>query len=453
MTIRRQWLIILTLTAVIAVFVNTVVLGSLINRYFLSYNADIYDSHVNQIEILAKDALKDQSYSYSQLAVQLRSHLDDPILRIELYDENGVEIASAQQDYENMRSMMGHMMNSFAEETDVINLTENGAVIGQLVITRYSSLNNSIVSRLFKGALLRNSGFSFVVVLLVLVVIGMFISRKMSRDLTDTAAQAIDIDLGNQENRKLSKVKEIRIIQQSLVTLGSKLKLKQIARKRLVDELVHQTRTPLTILKTHLEGFEDGIITMSPEEIKICEEQIDNISAIIANMSGLIDADRTNDEVKTEEFEFSGLLKQIIRGLKVQFDNKKIDLILSDSQKITVTTDRYKLSQCIYNILINAYKFTQQGGKVEIFYSADRSNLTVTVRDTGIGIPDKDIEHLFDAYYRGDGATGIAGEGLGLYIVKENLDKIGGTISVSSQIGKGSSFILSIPLDGSGKLT
>ena len=278
MTIRRQWLLVLTITAVLAVCINSVVLSSLINRYFLSYTTENYNSHVSQIEQLAKNALTENMYSAQQLSVQLESHLDDPIVSIKLYDMRGQLVASAENKSDRpfgmMNGKMGGMMGKKAEEVDSFQILDSGVNLGQLNITRYSALSNSADSSMFKASLLRNSVFSLGIVLLILMLIGIFISRKLSRDLMNTASQALAVDLGSRSDFKLSKVKEIRIIQSSLHTLSAQLKIKQVGRKRLVDELVHQTRTPLTILKTHLEGFEDGIITMSPEEIKICEEQI-----------------------------------------------------------------------------------------------------------------------------------------------------------------------------------
>ena len=207
--------------------------------------------------------------------------------------------------------------------------------------------------------------------------------------------------MGNKTNIEKSKVREIRIIQQSLDTLQKKLKLKQTSRKRLLDELVHQTRTPLTILKTHLEGFEDGILSMTQEEIKTCEAQIDNITSIITNMSAMIDAEKNLDDVQVEEIEINQLLKQIIGALKVQFTKRQIDLTLMSNKKVNIKTDKYKLSQCIYNILTNAYKFTEPQGKVTVSYELTGSELAITIEDTGLGISPEDQLHLFDAYFRG----------------------------------------------------
>ena len=450
MTIRRQWLLVLIFTAIIAVAVNSYVLSTLINRYFINYTTENYDMHFTQVVDFSKNALLDKNYSKDQIAIQLEAYLDDPIIRIKLYDANGQLLADVGNEINMMNGMMkNRMMNSMmgapTEEVDSAEISDSGISLGKLNITRYSLFGNSLATRKFKAALIANTFFSIGIVLIFVVIIGVIISRKMSRDLIHTAAMALNIDLGEQMDTKLSKVKEVRIIQQSLETLKARLKLKQTGRKKLIDELVHQTRTPLTILKTHLEAFEDGVIQMTTAEIKTCEVQIENLTSIITNMSKMLDAQKEADSVKLEELEFNQLLKQIIGGLKIQFDKKQIDLSLVNHQRLTIKTDKYKLSQIIYNILTNAYKFTDPKGKVSIGYKSDGHELSLTIEDTGTGIGDEDKNHLFDAYYRGNNAKNITGEGIGLYVVKENLNAIKGSISVTSELGSGSRFVIKIP--------
>lgn len=454
MTIKRQWMLALILSAVLSVIINSFVLSSLINNYFVDAQASNYERHYRQIEEFTKKALA-EGYSTEQLAVQLETHLIDPIREIRLYDAKGKLLADVVNRPGMMNGkgnggmmgsrMMDRMMGRAQQEVDSAEIAIDGAVLGKLDVVRYSSIGNSLQTRMFTFALIRNSVFSFGIALALMLVIGSLISRRMSRDLRNTAAMATNIDLGNETNIQRSKVREIRIIQQSLDTLQSKLKLKQSSRKRLLDELVHQTRTPLTVLKTHLEGFEDGVLTMTPEEIKTCEAQIDSITAIIANMSEMIDAEKNFDTVQTEDIEISQLMKQVVGALKMQFDKKQIELTLTSHKKINIRTDRYKLSQCIYNILTNAYKFTGPNGKVTVSYETEGEGLRIMIADTGAGIRAEDREHLFDAYFRGANSAGVSGEGIGLYVVKENMDRIGGRIDVESEPGKGSRFILTIP--------
>ncbi len=452
MTFKRQWMLVLVLSVALSVIVNSVVFGLLVKRYFIDYSQENYDSHVSQVVTFATEALSGRDYTTQQLEMQLESHLSDPINRIRLYNSDGELLADVgTQEYPMMGTvhseMMRRMLPSSAEEVDSIDIVSNGTTLGRLNITRYSSVGNSLGTRRFMASLVVNSLLSFAIVFALIFVLGYFISKRMSRDLSLAAQQAVDIDLGRESSAPQSRVLEIKTIQQSLEALRTRLKLKQTSRKQLVDELVHQTRTPLTILKTHLEGFADGVIRFTPEEIKTCDAQIENLSSIIANMSGLIDAEREIDKVSIGQIEISALIRQIVAALKAQFDKKQVSLEASTQQKVVLRTDPYKLSQAIYNLLTNAYKFTEPGGKVRVEYRLENGRLAISVQDTGAGIPENEQEQIFDAYYRGKNSAHTSGEGIGLYIVKENLRKIGGSVGLRSKPGEGSSFILKIPID------
>lgn len=449
MTIRRQWMLVLIVSVALSVLVNSIVLSTLVNRYFIEYSTENYDQHITQLTAFATDALSSGEYSEQQLEVQLESHLNDPINRIRLYNSGGDLLADVGgSDYQTMgmmrSDMMNRMMGNASEEVDSIDIESGGVMIGTLIVTRYSSIGTSLATRQFTLSLIGSGLLSFGAVFALAFLIGLFISRKMSRDLTLTAQQAIDVDLGRKSYIPSSHVKEIRTIQQSLETLRSRLKLKQTSRKKRIDELVHQTRTPLTILRTHLEGFRDGVIQFNPEEVATCEAQIDHLSSIITNMSGLLDAEKEIDDVKIEPVEISALIRQIADGLKAQFDKKHVRLEVTGHRKIVVQTDRYKLSQALYNIVTNAYKFTDAGGSVTISYELLENELTVVIRDTGSGISKEDQPKIFEAYYRGKNSLDSEGDGIGLYVVKENLEKIGGTVELESSPGNGSAFVLRI---------
>jgi len=455
MTIKKQWLITLIMVAVFSVIINSLVLSVLTNQYFKTYIKDNYNSHFDQIVEYLSGVLEDDTYSQSQISVELETHLTDPITRIKVYDTEGVLIADVSTDAQTydessdtkgmMRNMMGRMKNAQDEESDSADIINGDTIIGKVIITKYSSAENSFAAWMFQNSLLKHSLFSIGIVSLLAVLIGMFVSRKMSRELIRTAEMAQNIEFGNDVPLKQSKVKEIRVIQQSLEALKSRLKLKQKSRKTLIDQLVHQTRTPLTILRTHLEGIEDGVIDMGPDEIRICENQIDNITAIINNMSGMIDAEKIEATLNPEEFELGQMIRQIINGLKAQFEKKGIELRLTENVKILINTDKYRLSQVIYNVLTNAYKFTEPTGSVSVQYQINTSDIVLTIEDNGAGINKEDLGKIFDAYYKKDTTNNSAGEGIGLYIAKENMFMIHGDITAESEKNKGSKFIIRIP--------
>lgn len=450
MSIRKLWLIVLTLVATLSIAINALILTSLTDRYFKSYLTETYDEHIDQMITYIVSSLKEDTLSLRQMAIELESHLDDPIVKIKLYGPQGALLLQVEdRDYDRRdmgrMGMMDFMFRIGEEEVDSFDVLDNGVLLGKLNITKQSSAESSVIAMMFKSRLFINSLISTGIAIVITLLVGAFISKRMSKDLTDTARFASNIQIGNPIENKPSSIKEINQIQSSLQDLNTRLRLKQKSRKTLIDQLIHQSKTPLTILKSHVEAIEDGVIQISKEELTIFQDQIDHLNNILSNMSTLIDAEKENEVLAVESVDIQNLLNQIILGIRSQFDKKGIELKMIGNTKVNLLTDPYKLSQVIYNLLTNAYKYTEKG-HVEISVRDDHDHLTIAISDTGIGIEPSDIKNIFNAYYRSTSVTKIPGEGIGLYVVKENLKQLGGTIDVQSTPGKGSTFTLSLPI-------
>ena len=405
------------------------VLTTLTNRYFIGYLAKDYEKNVNQILDYTKSALSEENISFKQMAIELGTHFRDPIIGIGLYSRTGeklVDVNNANNIQNKNMKISKKSMHKILKEVKEYKIEDNGKIIGVLHITTRSSTKNSMIAGVFRSKLLLNSLFSMLIAMCISIVIGIIISKKMSSDLINTAELANNIQIGVNGVTTKSSIFEITRIRESLEELNTRLKIKQKNRKELIDQLMHQTRTPLTILKSHLEGVEDGIIEMNEDEIDIWKNQIDNITVIIANMSGMIDANKENDDLVIEKFDVNQLINQIVSGISPQFLKKEILLNILSHEKIYVETDQYKLSQIIYNILTNAYKYTENNGSVDIDYFVNNGNIYIKIKDTGVGISKDDIDKIFNAYYRSPEVLKINGDGIGLYVVNENLKLING---------------------------
>lgn len=451
MTIRKLWLLVVVSISIISIGINAFVLSSLTDRYFTDYLEGSYKNHIDQVLAYTKTTLLEDNISYKQMAIELETHLGESLTQIKLYSPDGTLLVDVDDNYiltggmMNREKMFG-MHNKGQVVVDQYSIENDGIALGVINITRPSSAENSFVSKMFKASLIRNSILSIVIAIFISIIIGYFISKKMSLALKETADLAEDIQVGEIRVPKSTNIKEVISIRESLNHLNSRLKLKQKSRKSLIDQLIHQSRTPLTVLKSHLEAMEDGLIDMNANEIAICQDQIDNIEAIISNMSGMIDANKETEELTVDEFDFQPLISQIKEGLKAQFEKKNIIFELITHEKVKIETDKYKLSQAIYNILTNAYKYTNPGGNVRVSYIVHEGNLFLKIQDTGIGIKKEDLDKIFTAYYRSDDVAANKGEGIGLYLAKENIEQLNGTISVTSNKGSGSTFVIKVPL-------
>lgn len=448
MSIRKLLLITLIVIALVSVSINSLIFGSLTDRFFVNYLKESYDNHLEEIIDYSNNVLINKDRSKSQLLADLETHLIDPIFRIRLFNVSGELLADVSTNVYDHDMMMGSRMQRMIigdnEETDLYSLEYEGESIGTLYITRHSSTDNSVISRFFKNALLSNSVVAALIAMGISAIIGIYLSKIMSRDLKDTAAIANEIQESKSVRTDKSFISEITSIRGSLEDLSYKLKIKHKSRKEVTDKLIHETRTPLTILKTHIEGIEDGVIDVDAKEIEVLKGQVDNIISIISDLGSLIDAQENIENVSIEDFEVSKLLKQIVNGLKAQFDKKGLDLSILSEEKIIMKSDKFKLSQVVYNLLTNALKFTNTGGFTRIRYSSSGENIILEIEDSGMGIDKKDIDKVFDAYYRVN-SENTSGEGIGLYVVKENLRLLNGSVQIDSILDRGSKFTITIP--------
>ncbi|GMQ64859.1 sensor histidine kinase [Vallitalea maricola] len=450
MTIRKQFIWIIILMIFFAIIMNSIISSSYIDNYFKGYVTEQYDSKVDNIKNYAINILTESSNSYS-LKKELNNYISDPIVQITIVNRDGVVVLVTRDEMFFMHNnMMGNSMmmgNKIETEEDYFNLKADNEIIGMLFITRSNSIQNSETVKLFKKSLIFSNAISGILVLILAIFITAFVSTKMTKDLRMTAMYAKRIEVDSENRIKHSKVLEIRDIQTSLENLSSKLKLQKQVRQEKVDQLSHEVRTPITILKTHFEGALDGIVKMNDDELESCLNEINNLSGILANINDVIEYSDEDVQIKNERFDLINELNKILKGFTLQFQKKGIALLLKGMENLEITNDKSMLSQTIYNLLTNAYKFTNQGGQVEVSIEMkSQDTVIISVSDTGIGINYRDIEKIFDAYYRSASTTSIQGEGLGLYIAKRNIKAIGGKIYVKSREEGGTSFIIEIPI-------
>ena len=444
MTIKKQWILVMIFMSIIAIAINSFLFSILIDNYFMNYIQDRYEENLEEIQQYAQFYLNNSVISSSQSDMELQKYLDDPITEISIFNPQGEEVLSVGEASMGRHGMM--MGHEKAEERDNFDVIDDDEIIGTLLITRHGTLENSIASMEFKSTLLVNSVLSGIVVLFLAVLISLFISKRTGRDLITTANYTRALDMNENPDIVMSNVKEISEIQKSLKFMSQKLKLKQKSRKQKADLLMHQTRTPLTILRSQLEAAFDGIVVMDNQRMENCIHQVDQLTKMIENINDIIDTDQVIEKINITRFDMVEICQKTLKGFKMQFENKNIHIRYQGEKKLIISSDSYLLSQILYNLLTNAYKFTSCGGDVEVCIDKQWENyFKLIVKDNGIGIPEKEINHVFDAYYRSTNGLTEEGQGLGLFMVKNSIDSLQGKIDVQSSVGKGTTFEIILP--------
>lgn len=217
--------------------------------------------------------------------------------------------------------------------------------------------------------------------------------------------------------------------------------------------VAHELKTPLTVLK----GESDLALSREPipEETQrltsIYLEETIRMSRIVDDLLMLAKADRGLVEIRREHIVLSGLIADVHEDAVLLSSAKGLTVRLEDRQDISVMGDPERLRQLLRILISNAVRYTDSGGTITISSAAIDSFARIEIRDTGIGIPGHAIERIFEKFYRVDQARtrSKGGSGLGLSIAKWIAEAHRGTITVESTIGKGSSFVVHLPLENS----
>lgn len=444
MTIKRKLIILGFSLVLISTLLNSVISGVYIDRYFTNYIKEEHLDNIENIKTFAQEILLEQPNEVDIYSRELTNYIKDPVLGIKIMDKKNEEIISVVPT-----GMQNHMMGmrhnmSVKDETYEIYSNENH--LGYIIIRTSTNLQDAQSVMLFKSSLIRSTTISFAIVILCSFFIIRYLSEKMSKELIKTSRYARNIEDDNAKDIKMSNVIEIKGIQTSLFNLSKRLRMKESIRKEKADKLYHEIRTPLSILKANIEGAYDDIIELDKDRLSNLIKQTDIITDMVKNISSIMEYKEETEKIEFQDFDIVKELENIINGLEAQFNKKGINLTLKSPSSLTINSNKDKLNQAIYNLLTNAYKFTEKNEEVnaEIYLQDDK--VIIEIKDTGIGINESEIEELFKPYFRGTNVKEYKGKGLGLHIAKQNIDSIGGEISALKNINKGAVFRIILKL-------
>ncbi|MED4534710.1 sensor histidine kinase [Metabacillus fastidiosus] len=214
----------------------------------------------------------------------------------------------------------------------------------------------------------------------------------------------------------------------------------------------HELRTPLSIMLSSINALE---MTLDLKKEDYSNKLLFNMKNEVKRMTGLVSdlltlarSDSGIVEHVTESFDFCQVAEEVIESVRSIAESKQIKLYFDAPKTLFINGDSQRLTQLLYILLDNAIKYTGNGGEAQLSLSLEEKNLLITMTDTGVGISSEDHEHIFERFYRVDKARTrqVGGHGLGLPIAKWIVESHKGTIQVSSEKDKGSTFFIKIPI-------
>ncbi|MCM3627657.1 cell wall metabolism sensor histidine kinase WalK [Paenibacillus glycanilyticus] len=228
-------------------------------------------------------------------------------------------------------------------------------------------------------------------------------------------------------------------------------KLEQ-SRRQFVANVSHELRTPLTTIKSYAEALNDGALDereLSERFVGVIRNETERMIRLVTDLLHLSRLDSNQAPLRRRKTNIHEMLDEVTDRFSFQLRQKSIRAaIVVDRDLTSGWLDRDQIDQVLDNLISNAIKYTLEGGSIELSaHKQDAATIAVSVKDTGIGIPKKDLSRIFDRFYRVDKARSrnMGGTGLGLSIAREIVKAHGGTISLKSELNEGTTVTFTLP--------
>ncbi len=292
--------------------------------------------------------------------------------------------------------------------------------------------------------------------LVIAGVIGFFLARKALEPVAaiTSTARRIGAENLNERIEVENRGDEIGMLAMTVNEMIERLEdsFRQI--KQFSADASHELKTPLTILKGEMEialRTENDMEAMR-ETIRSSLEEVDRMSRIVRNLLDLTKIGVEKEAMPREKVHLDRILTERFEHFERFALERGVNLGVVRNVTAVVEADPLRLGQLFYNLIDNAIKYTGRGGSVELSLDREGGEAVFTVRDTGVGIGEEDLPHIFDRFYRVDKAraSDTGGAGLGLSICKEIAETYGGTISAGSRPSGGTVFMVRLPIAGKG---
>lgn len=300
-----------------------------------------------------------------------------------------------------------------------------------------------------RDALARTAIVGVLIAAAVAVVVAVVVSERVTRPVTALTSAAGELAAGRRQTRvAASGPGELKELGDAFNDMADHLDREDRVRRNLVADVAHELRTPLAILQGSTEALIDGVDEPTPEVLGSLHDEVTRLRRIVGDLETLAAAEAAGLHLRSDSCDLASIASSAIDLLRPLADEQRLDLVL-DLRSVPVAGDAHRLHQVALNLLTNAIKFTPSGGSIHVSTSIDRSAAELTVSDDGPGIPDADLPHVFERFWRGSGTGGVGGSGIGLAVVAELVAAHGGTVTAGTGPAGGARFTVSIPVESS----
>jgi len=385
-----------------------------------------------------------QGQGWTQVAVMELHHLaqiDD--LAVLLVDEDGRTV---------LRLPASEPVQSGASAAAPV-MTGGGRTVGRVTVSQANGRLLTAEEAQLRQELNRTHLIAGVASAAIAYAIGVYLALTLSRPLRRIRIGAEAMGAGDLEIRvRETGDDEIRSVARALNALAETLQREEELRKESVADLAHELRTPVMGLLARVEAAQDGVFDDEAANLAAMHDEALRLTRLLDDLSALADAERPGLLLSAEPVDLAAVAARTAEALRQSFADKGI-AFTTDLRATVVAGEQKRLEQIVVNLLTNALRYTDAGGHVSLSVRQVGDDAVLEVADSGIGIPEEDIAHVFTRFWRGEKSRSRAtgGAGIGLTIVKELARAHDGQVTVESTVGQGSVFRVVIPCHGASR--
>jgi two-component system, OmpR family, sensor histidine kinase BaeS len=360
--------------------------------------------------------------------------------------DGGVVAAPVEEAAEMMARMHGvEMMGMRRGEPTSVPVVVDGVEVGSVEL-RFPVSHLPGAERQVRDAMARNVVLGGLLAVAAAMAVAVFVARRVSRPIEALTAAAARIEAGERDVRAdLTEAPgELGALAAAFDRMSAAVHREDELRRRLVHDVAHEVRTPLTILRATTEGLVDGVLPADDATLHGLHDEVLRLTRLVGDLETLAAAEAATLTLRAEEVDLAEVARAAVDLTQPAAEavGSSID---HDLGPATVTGDPERLAQIALNLLANALRHTPPGTRITVRTGTASGRAHLEVLDDGPGLDDADLPHLFDRFYRGESAGGTGGSGIGLSVAAELAAAHSGRITAANAVGGGAVFRLELP--------
>lgn len=354
--------------------------------------------------------------------------------------------APAEEAARMMAAMHGVAVVEVARgEPVVAPVVVDGEAVGTVAL-RFPTSHLPTPERQIRDALSRTVLLGAALAVLSAIAVAVFVARRVSRPVTALTRAAAELEAGRRDVRVglVDAPGELGVLAAAFDRMAASVAREDELRRRLVADVAHEVRTPLTILRGTTEALVDGVVEPDGATLASLHEEVLRLATLVGDLETLAAADAAGLHLDRRPLDVAAVARAVteLAGPAADGAGLRMDTSL---RAAPVDGDEARIRQIVTTLVANALAYTPAGGTVTVRTATEGSESLVEVSDTGPGVDPTDLPHLFDRFYRGRAAAGTTGSGIGLAVARELVEAHGGSIRAANRAEGGAAFTVRLP--------